>query len=191
MRRGQITQGDRGFTIVEVAIALAIAGIVAMLAVPSFLSVMPRLQLGSNAITLANGIALARTSAVAKSREYRVVFNPGDDSYSLQSLTGGAFKTFATSTTSRNVQLTAARTWDPAPLPNGTETDAATLAIRAVGSIGTPDPLDTLSFVPLDFDQAWRIYLQTADGAHRKRVVVEAPGRIYVERAKGSSWVED
>jgi len=182
---------------VEIAVALGIAAIVSMLAVPSFISIMPRLQLNSNTLTMANEIALARASAIAKSGEYGVRFSPGSNSYSLGVFVYDSgpgtwdFNSFSTSDTSRNVDFFKAVTWDPAPLPDGTETAASMLALRAVGSIGTRLPANDPGFVPLDFDNAWRLYLKTNDDAYQKRVVLTAAGRIYVERLKGTAWVED
>jgi prepilin-type N-terminal cleavage/methylation domain-containing protein len=195
--KAEVRGSQKGFTLIEIAIALGIVSIVAMLAVPSFISIMPRLQLNSNTVTMANEIALARASAIAKSGEYGVRFNPASNSYSLGVFVydGGAgtwdFSSFATSSTSRNVDFYKAVTWDPAPSPDGTETNASMLALRAVGSIGTRLPANDPGFVPLDFDQAWRLYLKTTDGAYHKRVVLKAVGRIYAERLKGSAWVED
>jgi prepilin-type N-terminal cleavage/methylation domain-containing protein len=195
--RAEVRGSQRGYTLVEIAIALGIAAIVSMLAVPSFISIMPRLQLNSNTLTMGNEIALARASAIAKSGEYGVQFNPASDSYSLGVFVYDSgpgtwdFSSFATSDTSRNVDFFKAVTWDPAPLPDGTETAASMLALRAVGSIGTRLPANDTGFVPLDFDNAWRLYLKTKDDAYQKRVVLTAAGRIYVERLKGTSWVED
>jgi prepilin-type N-terminal cleavage/methylation domain-containing protein len=192
--KAEVRGSQKGFTLIEIAIALGIAAIVAMLAVPSFISIMPRLQLNSNTLTMANEIALARASAIAKSGEYGVSFSPASNSYSLGVFIydSGAgtwdFSPFATSDTSKNVDFYKAVIWDTSDV---TETAASLLALRAVGSIGTRLPANDPGFVPLDFDQAWRLYLKTKDDAYRKRVVLTAAGRIYVERGKGSSWVED
>jgi prepilin-type N-terminal cleavage/methylation domain-containing protein len=195
--RADVRGSQRGFTLIEIITVLAIAAIVSMLAVPSFFSMMPRLHLGGDTRTLGNRIAMARASAIAKGGDYGVAFNTSSDRYSLGVFIYDSgpgtwdFSSFADNDTSRNVDLYKVATWDPDPVPAGTETDATMMAFRAVGDIGTRLAVDDPGFVPLDFDQAWRLYLKTRDDAYRKRVVMKAAGRIYVERWSGSDWVED
>ena len=50
---------DARVTLVEIAVVIAMIGIVAMLAVPNIMGVIPRMQLASDTTTLANTIAMA------------------------------------------------------------------------------------------------------------------------------------
>jgi prepilin-type N-terminal cleavage/methylation domain-containing protein len=169
---------EEGFTLVEICIALAIAGIVAMLAVPSITGVMPRLKLNNDTFTLANEIALSRARAIAKNQEFRIIFSTAGDSYTLRNETGGI--NFAGNTTSKNIDLYLVQNLGA----------ANTLAVRAVGNVGRDDGAGNYEDLPLG--TVGRIHLQTIDTAYRKRIVVEATGRVYVERwAGGASWVEE
>ena len=72
---------QKGLTLVEIAIALAIAGIVAVLAVPSVMGVLPRMNLNSDTVTLANTFALARATAISKSTQVNITFSEPNNSY--------------------------------------------------------------------------------------------------------------
>ena len=167
---------EEGFTLVEICIALAIAAIVAMLAIPSMRGMLPRLRLNNDIATLSNEIALARARSIAKNNELRIIFSTAGDSYTLRNETDGV--SFATNTLSGDVDLYQVDDLGP----------ANTLAIRAVGSVGW---VDSGSYKDLGLGVVPAMSLMTSDGAYRKRVRVEGTGRMYVERWNGSGWVEE
>lgn len=178
MKSRRIAAGEQGVTLVEVAITLSVIGLVAMLAIPSMIGMMPRIRLSSDAVTLANEIALSRARAISKNQEFRLIFDAGADSYTLRNETANA--SFATNTVSPDVDLYLVQGLAPAD----------TLAVRPVGSIGRANASGNYENLPLG--TVARIHLQTLDGAHRKRIVIEPTGRVHVQRwVTGTSWVED
>lgn len=176
---GKLIRGESGMTLVELGITLGIAFIVATLALPSMVGVMPRLRLNNDAFTLANEIALARARSIAKNQEFRISFDPSTDSYTLKNKTEGT--DFAVNNTSGEVDL----------YQVDNLATKKTLAVMPVGKVGrVKNGSDDFEDFPIG-DVA-RVYLQTEDGAHRRRVVVESTGRVFTERWQGgASWAED
>ncbi len=165
--------GESGFTMVEMSVTLAIIGVLAVIAVPSFINLMPRFRLGNAAQTLANELAMARMTAIAKSVDAEAVFDPAADSYALRKSVGGAgyggqqFGGFA--------DLESLTYLDGSAAPNSVQ-------LHANGATS----------VPLQ-EQALAITLQTKDGAHKRRVLVWVTGRIHSQKLAldGATWVED
>lgn len=71
----KIRRNQRGVTFIELMTVVAVIGIMAAMAVPSFLSYMPKLRVKSAARTVAAQLRLARSKAVAERRPYGVSFN--------------------------------------------------------------------------------------------------------------------
>lgn len=157
-----------GFTLVELSVVVAIVGIFAVIGVPSIIKIMPRIRLNNDAMHLANEIALARMRAIAKNHTFHIIFSPASDSYTLRNDTNGV--NFATNNTSGGTDLYQVDNFNTAD----------TFIVTPVGAVN------------LDIGEVGRVYLQTPNGAHRKRVVVEPTGRTHVERwTGGTSWVEE
>jgi len=164
--------GAGGFTLVELAVTVAILGVVATIAVPNFARLMPRVRLGTATQTLANGLAMARMSAIAHSLDGEAAFNKNTETYSVAKTIGGAPYLTANLTGVADLESVTYKDGSVAP---------ATLQIYANGTTSVPLPR-----------RAMVITLASTDGTHRKRVLVEATGRIYSEKwAGGTSWVAD
>lgn len=107
-RRNILTKGNltRGFTVIELMVALAIVAIIVKTALPNFLTWMPTLKLSGAARQIATDLQLARVQAIAKNASQAVTFNTaagsytfGSESRSLPSLFPGITISSATNTT--------------------------------------------------------------------------------------------
>lgn len=78
---------EDGFTLVEVIIVVVILSIAAMIAVP-MMSSAETFQLRSATSMLASDLEYAKNLAISKGQTISVVFDDGDDSYSLEDQTG-------------------------------------------------------------------------------------------------------
>ena len=169
--------GAGGFTMVELSITAAILGILAAVAVPSFIHLMPRIRLGNATQTLANELAMARMAAIAKSVDGEATFTKATGSYPgkyavARNIGGAPYLQTALGSTTRLESLTYLADGSNAP---------ATVQLNANGTTS----------VPLQ-KQATVITLATEDGAHRRRVLLWATGRIHSQKwAGGSTWVAD
>lgn len=70
-----------GFTMLEMMIIVVIIGIVAALAVPSFLSSTPRLKARTEARNVLNMMRLARSKAISEGSQYGVFVDTGNNRY--------------------------------------------------------------------------------------------------------------
>jgi Tfp pilus assembly protein FimT len=163
---------------VELSVTLAILGILAAISIPSFVNMMPRFRLGGATQTLSNELAMARMAAIARSVDGEVVINKDTETYTLARTVGGA--PYARTTLGSSVGIES--------LTFGDENDAGTNA---------PSPftlqLNANGTTNIGLQQkALRITLATGDGAHKRRVLVWATGRIHSQKwAGGNSWVAD
>jgi Tfp pilus assembly protein FimT len=154
------------------AVTVAILGILATIAVPSFVNMMPRFRLRGATQTLGNELAMARMSAIAKSIDGEAKFDKNTESYAIARTVGGA--PYVRTDLAARADLVSVAYLDGTAAPT-------TLQINANGTTS----------VPL-MKQAVVITLATADGAHKRRVLVWATGRIHSQKwAGGTSWVAD
>lgn len=66
----------RGFTMVELLIAMVIAAILLFLAVPTYSEFMRNTRIRNTADSLANGIRLAQTEAIRRNQDVEFIVNP-------------------------------------------------------------------------------------------------------------------
>lgn len=72
---------NRGFSLVEMMIVIAIIGIVAAIAAPSFNKYRDNINLKEAARELSSEIALCKQRAVTENVHYKITFDTGENSY--------------------------------------------------------------------------------------------------------------
>lgn len=162
--------GEAGYTLVEMAVTVAIVGILAAIAVPTFKGLMPKIRLNNDTMLLSNEVALSRVRAIAKSTRFRLAFSTADNSYAIQRESGGVFSSIATT------RLNGSRFVSVANFISANEVIA-----------------DTNGAMSVAYGSQGLITLKTPDGSIQKRVVVEPVGRVTVEKSPdgGATWMAD
>ena len=76
-----IMHKDSGFTLMELMVTIAIILILASIAVPSYLSWLPKYRLRSAVTDLVADIQFAKLQAVRENRDWAIVFNTATERY--------------------------------------------------------------------------------------------------------------
>jgi type II secretion system protein H len=74
-------RAERGFTLMEMVIVAVVIGVISAMAVPSFLSYMPKLRVKSAARDIVSQMRLARSRSVAERKPYGVYFDLVNNRY--------------------------------------------------------------------------------------------------------------
>ena len=79
-------RGASGFTVMELIVTIAIAGVLMGVAVPSFMSLLPTLRLSSAARQVATDLQLARMKAISQNTQNTVTFVSGTYTFTVGSV---------------------------------------------------------------------------------------------------------
>ena len=71
----------RGFTLLELMIALAVIAILAGIAVPNYIGWLPKRHLRSSAVDVQSAIQLAKMTAIRENTSVSLKFDTGSDNY--------------------------------------------------------------------------------------------------------------
>jgi prepilin-type N-terminal cleavage/methylation domain-containing protein len=174
--------GDAGYSLVEIAVTVAVIGVLSAIAIPTMLGVMPRARLSGNTQTLAKEVSLIRGRAISKGTKFKIVFSPADERYTLWR------KSATECAATANWCQVAGSTMAGTDLVDATNfRDDKTLIADWDGSMN------------IFFDERGLITLQTPPrppatvAQYQKRVVVEPTGRVFVERSEdgGAHWARE
>lgn len=108
---------DCGFTLMEMLVVIAIFGLLAAIAVPTWISLLPTYALNSAARQVQSELHRIKAQAVAENVTFRLVFSDTADHYTIQRV--------GTTTTQQGIK----------PLPNGIDIrNAITLGFTSRGT---------------------------------------------------------
>lgn len=132
-----LSKRESGFTLIEMMIVIAVLAIMATIAIPSFMSLMPGMRLNGAARQIMGDLMAARMNAVKQNNEVRVFFNsPGANQYQIldDDDNDGTADTGEAITT-KNIQdnyedVTFTSTNNPIFHPKGTATSLATITLQ-------------------------------------------------------------
>lgn len=161
------SRAQSGMTLVEVMIVVAIIGIMASIAVPSFRGTMPRVKLSNNTTLLANEIAVARMRAISQGVRFCVIFHTGTDadiskrnSYVLKKENAGGICSSTAGTLISTNQL------------------SGTVLVSANGfKIANTLIVDGTGTMNIALNASAYLELQTPDGESKRCVLVAPNGR--------------
>jgi len=83
MDKCDLIKNSRGFSLVELAVVLSVAAIMAAVSIPILSSAMQGMKLGSDAKSVATTLTYARVSAASRLTRYRMSIDPTNNQWSL------------------------------------------------------------------------------------------------------------
>ena len=136
-----LNKRESGFTLIEMMVVTAVFVIMAMIAIPTFMSLLPGMRLNGAARQVMGDLMAARMNAVKKNNRFRVFFNnPGTNEYTiLDDDKNNNSADTGEATTTKNIQdnyhdVTFSSTANPIYYPRGTAWGTTITLINSSGS---------------------------------------------------------
>jgi prepilin-type N-terminal cleavage/methylation domain-containing protein len=145
---GDLCLCERGFTLLEILLALAFCGILAAIALPRWSALLPGFRLSSAARQIQSELHRTKARAVSGNTDFRLIF--ASTNYAIERRNGTSWDS----------------TGEDKPLPNGIDIRSVTVLRLGFTSRGTPTP-----------GTGGTVKLCTTSGGGRN-IVVGSTGRI-------------
>lgn len=155
-RRNQVN-GQRGFTIVELMVAIAVIGIVSVAAIPQFVTFLRASETRGASRELAALLHQGRELAIARNTNYQVNVN-GNQLQFVDNSTGNAW------------------------IGPGTDNQGFRRLVNQAQLVNPP--ANPIIFNPLGTARGGTITVQNAQGTSSLNVVVSSAGRVQVQQAQ-------
>ena len=135
------SRNDRGFTVIEILVALAVMGILIKISVPAFSSWLPTLKLSSAARQVATDLQLARMKAISQNSSYTVTFNTGNGTYTYGSESRDLGQLFPgiTISSASNPTFTPRGTANAVTITLSNGSAQKLVCVKAMGRVNTAD----------------------------------------------------
>ena len=135
-----LSKRESGFTLIEMMVVIAVLAIMATIAIPSFMSLLPGMRLNGAARQIMGDLMAARMNSVNQNNEFRVFFNsPGTNQYQIldddnNDGTAGTGEAITTRNIRDNyLDVTFTSTNNPIFHPKGTATSLPTITLQNSG----------------------------------------------------------
>lgn len=183
---------QKGFTLVEIILVVAIIGILSAIAVPNFLSWLPNIRLKAAGRDLKSNMQKTRIEAIKTNHDWGIVFDTANNRYLICSDRGvdNTWSGTADNTITKTIDLAAYRSdigfgHGSVPAGNSATTPAAAFPADAVSY--TAPEANVLEFKPQGIGSGGYVYLENRDGT-ALAIGTQASGVIMLKRWLGGGW---